>query len=125
MRPAGIPAPTALFRRQVDYHGTGRARALGRQGRRLHPNPVRTPTMIPVIYHPRYDITAFGLERLHPFDGRKYRRIHDALIARGLRSRSDFVRPAPVGPDELRRVHTPEYLRSLRDPRILAGILEM
>ncbi len=81
--------------------------------------------MIPVIYHPRYDITAFGLERLHPFDGRKYRRIHDALIARGLRSRSDFVRPAPVGPDELRRVHTPEYLRSLRDPRILAGILEM
>ena len=40
--------------------------------------------MIPLIYHPCYNITAFGLERLHPFDGRKYRRIHDALIARGL-----------------------------------------
>ena len=35
--------------------------------------------MIPLIYHPRYNITAFGLERLHPFDSRKYRRIHDAL----------------------------------------------
>ena len=81
--------------------------------------------MIPVIYHPRYDITAFGLERFHPFDGRKYRRIHDALIARGLRSRSEFVRPAPVRPDELARVHTPEYLRSLRDSRELASILEM
>ena len=44
-----------------------------------------SPDMIPVIYHPKYNITAFGLERLHPFDGRKYRRIHDALIARGLR----------------------------------------
>ena len=41
--------------------------------------------MIPLVYHRRYNITAFGLERLHPFDSRKYRRIHDALIARGLR----------------------------------------
>jgi histone deacetylase 11 len=81
--------------------------------------------MIPVIYHPRYDITAFGLERFHPFDGRKYRRIHDALIARGLRGRSDFVRPVQVLPDDLRRVHTLEYLRSLRDSRVLARILEM
>ena len=40
--------------------------------------------MIPIIYHPKYNITVFGLERLHPFDGLKYRRIHDALIADGL-----------------------------------------
>ena len=53
--------------------------------------------MISLVYHPRYNITAFGLERLHPFDGRKYRRIHDALIARGLRRAGDFVRPRPVG----------------------------
>jgi histone deacetylase 11 len=44
--------------------------------------------MVPLVYHPRYNITAFGLERLHPFDGRKYRRIHDALAARGLRRRA-------------------------------------
>ena len=41
--------------------------------------------MIPIVYHHRYNITAFGLERFHPFDGRKYRRIHDTLVARGLR----------------------------------------
>jgi acetoin utilization deacetylase AcuC-like enzyme len=35
--------------------------------------------VIPLIYHPGSNITAFGLERWHPFDGRKYRRIHDAL----------------------------------------------
>jgi hypothetical protein len=36
--------------------------------------------MIPLIYHPAYNITTFGLERLHPFDGRKYRRIHEAMV---------------------------------------------
>jgi histone deacetylase 11 len=81
--------------------------------------------MIPLVYHPRYNITAFGLERLHPFDSRKYRRIHDALIARGLRRRRDFVRPRPVSRRDLLRVHTEGYLRSLRSPEALAGILEV
>jgi histone deacetylase 11 len=81
--------------------------------------------MIPVIYHPKSNVTAFGLERLHPFDGLKYRRIHDALIARGLRKEGDFARPAAVRRDELLRIHTPEYLRSLRDTRVLAEILSV
>jgi histone deacetylase 11 len=81
--------------------------------------------MIPLVYHPRYNITAFGLERLHPFDSRKYRRIHDALIARGLRRPGDFVRPHPVSRQELRRIHTPDYLASLRRAEVLARILEV
>jgi histone deacetylase 11 len=81
--------------------------------------------MIPVIYHPCYNITAFGLERLHPFDGRKYRRIHDALIERGLRRPDDFVRPNKVSRQELLEVHVPEYLRSLRSSETLARILEL
>jgi histone deacetylase 11 len=81
--------------------------------------------MIPLVYHPRYNITAFGLERLHPFDSRKYRRIHDALIARGLRRPGDFTRPRPLSRRDLLKVHTPEYLRSLRRPASLAEILEV
>src|SRR4051812_28852790 len=81
--------------------------------------------MIPLIYHPRYNITAFGLERLHPFDGRKYRRIHDALIARGLRRTGDFVRPSRVSRRDLLKLHTPEYLRSLGRTEALARILEV
>ena len=81
--------------------------------------------MIPVVYHPAYNITAFGLERLHPFDGRKYRRIHDALVARGLRRRRDFVRPRPISQRDLLNLHSPEYLRSLRSPQTLARILEV
>jgi histone deacetylase 11 len=84
-----------------------------------------TQAMVPIVYHPSFNITAFGLERLHPFDSRKYRRIHDTLIARGLRRPSDFVRPRPVRREELLKVHTPEYLRSLRRPAALAGILEV
>jgi histone deacetylase 11 len=80
---------------------------------------------IPLVYHPAYNITAFGLERLHPFDGRKYRRIHDALIARGLLLRGDFVRPRPARRFDLLKVHTPAYLQTLNSPEILAGILEV
>ena len=79
--------------------------------------------MIPIIYHPKYNITVFGLERLHPFDGLKYRRIHDALIADGVRKPVDFLRPQPVGREDLGRVHSREYLRSLRRSRVLAEIL--
>lgn len=81
--------------------------------------------MIPIIYHPRYNITAFGLERRHPFDGRKYGRIHDALIARGLRRRSDFERPRQVTRADLLSVHTESYLKSLRNSETLARILEI
>jgi histone deacetylase 11 len=81
--------------------------------------------MIPLIYHPTYNITAFGLERLHPFDGGKYRRIHEALVARRLRRTGEFVRPRPVSRPALLAVHTPEYLRSLRNPEALSRILEV
>ena len=81
--------------------------------------------MVPLVYHAAYNVTAFGLERLHPFDGRKYRRIHDALVARGLRRPGDFVRPRPARRPDLVKLHTPEYLRSLRSPDVLAGILEV
>jgi histone deacetylase 11 len=79
--------------------------------------------MIPLIYHPKYNITAFGLERLHRFDGLKYRRIHDVLIADGLRKAAEFVRPQPARSEDLERVHAPEYLRSLRRSKVLAEIL--
>lgn len=81
--------------------------------------------MVPLIYHPRYNITAFGLERRHPFDSRKYQRIHDALIARGLRRPSDFERPKRASTRDLLTIHSPEYLQSLRNSETLAGILEV
>src|SRR5438034_9574436 len=81
--------------------------------------------MVPLVYSPRYNITACGLERLHPFDSRKYGRIHDWLIRQGLRQPGDFITPRPCTRADLLRIHTPEYLRSLSDRHVLARILEV
>lgn len=83
------------------------------------------PIMMPLIYSPRYNITAFGLERLHPFDSVKYRRIHAWLIRQGLRRRDDFIAPRPCTRGELLRVHSAEYLRSLKRRRELTRIFEL
>src|SRR2546426_648227 len=82
-------------------------------------------TMIPLVYSPRYNITAFGLERLHPFDSRKFRRIHDHLIRQGLRQPGDFTTPAPCTRTELLGVHSPAYLDSLGRALVVARILEV
>ena len=60
--------------------------------------------MVPLVYHPRYNITAFGLERLHPFDSTKYRRIHDWLIRQGLRTSEQFHSPQPATRADLLRI---------------------
>ncbi len=81
--------------------------------------------MIPLVYHPHYNITAFGLERLHPFDSVKYRRIHDWLIRQGLRKRGQFVSPPPATRADLLRVHDAGYLDTLNNRRALARIFEV
>ena len=81
--------------------------------------------MIPLVYSPHYNITAYGLENLHPFDCVKYRRIHDWLIDQGLRKEQDFVAPQISTRDELLRLHTPEYLESLKSSSVLKEILEV
>jgi histone deacetylase 11 len=81
--------------------------------------------MVPLVYSPIYNITALGLERLHPFDSRKYGRIHAWLLRQGVRRPGDFVAPPPLSEDELRSVHTGEYLASLCRRDVLVGILEV
>jgi histone deacetylase 11 len=81
--------------------------------------------MVPLVYSPGYNVTACGLERRHPFDSIKSQRIRDELIRQGLRRAGDFARPAFPTVGELKLVHTPEYLRSLNNPLVLARILEV
>ena len=75
-----------LADRAAPPHRTGRAVRI----------PADEAAMVPLVYHPGYNITAFGLERLHPFDSRKYRRIHDALIRRACAAPA--TSSAPPGP---------------------------
>jgi histone deacetylase 11 len=81
--------------------------------------------MVPVVYHPNYNIPTLGLQRLHPFDCQKYRRIYKWLIRQGLRQPQDFVGPPAVSPADLGEIHSNDYLNSLRKSSELARILEV
>ena len=81
-----------------------------------------------LVYHPGYNITFFGLERLHPFDGRKYARAY-ALLCRQFGQRALAAMTLgprrPIGRDALLGVHSADYLDQLRDARFVAGVLEL
>jgi histone deacetylase 11 len=66
-----------------------------------------------IVYHPYYDITFFGLEKIHPFDSAKYSKIANSLIAKKLLSQDDFHTPQEVTDEDLERVHTKQYLSNL------------
>ena len=83
--------------------------------------------MLRIVYSPRYNIGFFGLERLHPFDARKYGRAYRALQKHfGGRLKSLTVSPPrPVNREELLSVHAEYYLDSLNRPAVVARALEL
>jgi len=80
-----------------------------------------------VIYHPAYNITFFGIERLHPFDAKKYGRAWALLKAEFGRDLKKYHVPvkAPISEKDLLLAHTPAYLQSLLSSRVLARALEI
>lgn len=89
------------------------------------PAAVPRTGLVPLIYSKNYNISAFGLENLHPFDSRKYDKIYRNIKKSGLRSDGDFIRPSSITEEALLRIHTKEYLHSLKDSWELAKILEV
>jgi histone deacetylase 11 len=81
--------------------------------------------MVPIVYSPAYNISAFGLARNHPFDTKKYARIRAWLIRQGLRRRGDFIAPPAVTRHELLTLHAPAFLASLRRREVLRRIFEV
>ena len=80
-----------------------------------------------VVYHPRYNIDLLGLERLHPFDSRKYGRAW-AVLRKELGAELSKYHTSvdrPVSDQELLSVHSQEYLASLKNSRTIAMTLEM
>lgn len=80
---------------------------------------------LPIIYSPHYNITFGGLEKLHPFDSKKYGRVYEYLVTTVGIAPECFYRPAMVSDDQLLRVHTQEYIDSLKDSPTVAKIIEM
>jgi histone deacetylase 11 len=69
----------------------------------------------------------YGLERLHPFDSRKYGRAWKILLNHCGSSLNQYhVRPKrPANFDELSLVHTKQYLARLHDAKYVANALEI
>jgi histone deacetylase 11 len=80
-----------------------------------------------IVYSRHYNIGFFGLERIHPFDSRKYGRAWRCLRHHfGDSLRRIWVRPLrPVTHEELLKVHELEYLNRLRQPKYVSSALEI
>ncbi|CAM9451112.1 unnamed protein product [Phaeothamnion confervicola] len=80
---------------------------------------------MPIIYHDAYNISLWGLEKIHPFDAAKFRRIRDGLVAAGVLAGADAaVMPLEAPAAALRLLHTPRYLESLKSPATVAAVAE-
>ncbi|MBV9280796.1 MAG: hypothetical protein JOZ41_11985, partial [Chloroflexi bacterium] len=79
-----------------------------------------------LVYSPAYDITFFGLEKLHPFDTRKYSHAwHEIERAAGAGVADLVERPSrPISDEELLTVHDAGYLERLDSPQYVAAALE-
>ncbi len=82
-------------------------------------------TKIPIVYHDSYNISLFGLERLHPFDTNKYRNIRNYLIktSDGKITRNSFYKPNKVSKEDLLLVHDKDYLKILSKPKTILEII--
>ncbi|GIL45353.1 hypothetical protein Vafri_2603 [Volvox africanus] len=65
---------------------------------------------LPVVYHPSYNISFFGIEKLHPFDSCKYGKVVSALKKQGVLQEGQTVRPREASMEVLADVHTQDYL---------------
>ncbi|PSC71162.1 class III RPD3 type histone deacetylase [Micractinium conductrix] len=68
---------------------------------------------LPVVYNEAYNIGFWGLEKLHPFDSKKFRRVLALLEAGGVLRRQQLVQASEASQAVLQEVHTPRYLAKL------------
>jgi histone deacetylase 11 len=70
---------------------------------------------LPIVYHPHYNITLFGIEKLHPFDSCKFEKVVSGLQQHGIiSSTKQLVQPAAVSYTTLQQAHAQDYLHKLQ-----------
>ncbi|MFH4981807.1 hypothetical protein AB6A40_008516 [Gnathostoma spinigerum] len=79
----------------------------------------------PIVYNPLYNISFFGVEKLHPFDSFKWGRIYARLIESGMLKENQFVAASEASKTDLRVVHSSAYLYSLTCPCVVARVVEV
>jgi len=80
---------------------------------------------LPIIFHKKYDISFWGLEKFHPFDSKKYGKVYRYLTNHVGLQPEQFYTPARVTNADLLIVHTQDYLDSLNSSSTIARIAEV
>ena len=89
-------------------------------------NTVPMPTeKLPIVYSKDYNISFYGIQRLHPFDTEKYQKVAQHLGKSLNLSIQQFHEPHSISDEELLKVHSQAYLESLKQSSVIAGVAEM
>ena len=48
-------------------------------GKKIVQSKIDRSNKIPIIFHPSYDISFYGIEKLHPFDSKKHGKVFKYL----------------------------------------------
>lgn len=80
---------------------------------------------VPVIYSSSYNISFLGIEKLHPFDSKKWGRVCQFLVAAGVIRKDQIIEPLEAKMNDLLVVHTESYLNSLKNSLNVAKIIEV
>ncbi|CAD5225007.1 unnamed protein product [Bursaphelenchus okinawaensis] len=87
--------------------------------------PEDSEVLLPIVYSPEYNVTCYGLEKLHPFDSTKWGRVVQDLIDNGYITEEMYIKPVPVSHHDLTVVHSKFYLKSLMLPCMIAKVVEV
>src|ERR1700722_13867550 len=83
---------------------------------------------LPIVYSPDYNFSLFNIEKVHPFDAKKFQRIYDYLVRSVGIAAHRFHTPESVSLEDLAIVHTPAYLKAIEETdtaRLVASIIEV
>ncbi len=70
-----------------------------------------------LVYHDRYDLHLGA----HVFPSQKYRLVYEALLREKIAEPADFLRPGPVADEDVLRVHSPDWVRKLKENKLTAS----
>lgn len=80
---------------------------------------------VPIVYHPDYNISFMGLEKLHPFDAGKWGKVIHFLREEKFITDGSIVEAREATEEDLLVVHTKRYLNRLKWSLVVATITEI
>lgn len=80
---------------------------------------------LPLIYSKEYNIQLMGIQRFHPFDTEKYRKVHSYLKNQLQLTNEHFYEPDSCNNSDLLIVHPQTYIDTLKHKDEIARIAEL